>query len=366
MDFRLDAEVECIDGSFGRFTTFIVDPDTEKVTYIAVKDASHTYTEYLVPIDKVESATADLIKLSCTREELTRMKQFIETEFITIPTSYATDNFFDYSGPETVVVEHQLVPSGTLAVSRGMSIEATDGYVGTVDDLMIDPTGRVSHLVLHTGHLWGDAQVTLTVSQVDRVEDGVIYLKLDQASINTTPMVQARRLYSKKEINVMQIELLIFTFDDAAKADQARRILKTLDKKDDTEIRNTAVLIKEQDGKTKLKETEDVDAKHGALFGAVTGGLIGLLGGPVGAVIGAAAGAATGRVAADKIDRGFSNDYLAGLQDKLQPGSSALVTLVEKKSVNDVLDALAELDGQLVRQGLTDEVVSQLTANDGE
>jgi uncharacterized membrane protein len=137
-----------------------------------------------------------------------------------------------------------------------------------------------------------------------------------------------------------------------------------LSKAENFEIRDMAVIIKESDDKVRIKETEDVDARQGALFGAITGGLIGLLGGPIGVVVGAAAGAATGGVAADRIDRGFSDTYLDKLQSMLQPGSSALVTMVEASLVEKVAAALAEFDGKVIEQKVTDEIISQFTNND--
>ena len=81
------------------------------------------------------------------------------------------------------------------------------------------------------------------------------------------------------------------------------QVLKELDEEVAIEVPNEAMLVKDQHGKTFLKETEDVDARHGALFGAITGGLIGLVSGPAGAIVGAADGAVTGGVAARGIDR---------------------------------------------------------------
>jgi len=362
VDFPLDAEVYCTEGVCGRSTTIIVNPTTEKVTHIGVRDADQAHTEYLVPVDMVASTTATSIHLSCTRAKLVGLEQFIETEYIEVWTPYYADELgYSYSGPQMVAVEHKLLPPGTLAVSRGMIVEATDGYVGTVDQLIVDPTsGQVTHFVLSKGHIWDEANVTLAVSHVDRVEGDTVYLRLNKESIELTPAVQARRLYSKEEINVMSIELVVVTFDDEDKAGKARQALQALNKKGIAEIRNMAVLVKEQDGKVKFTEAADVDARQGTLFGAVAGGLIGLLGGPAGVVIGAAAGAATGRVAAGKIDRGFSDEYLEHLQEQLKPGSSALVTLVEEASVEKLAEALASLNGQLARQPLTDEVVEQL------
>ena len=143
--------------------------------------------------------------------------------------------------------------------------------------------------------------------------------------------------------------------------------LKESQKQGTLKLRNAAVLIKDKDGQTSLRETGDVGVKGGRLFGAVTGGLIGLLGGPVGVIVGAAAGAGVGGLAAKKIDMGFSDQFLETFQERLQPGNSALIVLVEQESADDLSEAWAEEEGIIVRQALTDEMVEQLVkAGDGE
>jgi len=128
------------------------------------------------------------------------------------PPSCYSDDLYGHPGPEMMVIEHQQVPEGSLAVGRDSNVEATDGFVGAVNDLITDPeSGQITHFVLHKGHLWGDVSVTLAVSQVDRVERNTVYLKMAKAEINAMPVVQARRHYSKKEINRLDIELLIIT-----------------------------------------------------------------------------------------------------------------------------------------------------------
>ena len=93
----------------------------------------------------------------------------------------------------------------------------------------------------------------------------------------------------------------------------------------------------------------------------VAGGLIGLLAGPGGAILGAAAGAVTGRAAAKKIDRGFSNDYLTMLEEKMKPNSSAIVTLVESGQVQNLVSEMESFNGQIYQQKITDGIVSELT-----
>lgn len=163
----------------------------------------------------------------------------------------------------------------------------------------------------------------------------------------------------------MNVELIVVVFDKADKAAQALEDVRALERSRVIRVTNAAVLANE-DGKVSIKEAEDVDAKHGALFGAITGGLLGLSAGPAGVIVGAAAGAATGGLAAQGIDMGFPNADLDDLRDALQPNSSALVLLIENRWVEKVAEDLAYLEGKLYRHALKAEVVAQFDAAEAE
>ncbi len=169
-------------------------------------------------------------------------------------------------------------------------------------------------------------------------------------------------------MNAMEtpVSMLVYAYNEEGKADKVLKALKELDKRGIFTVLNAAVLARGKDGKTSLKETEDVDARRGAVFGAVTGALVGLLGGPVGMVVGAAAGAAAGGVAAHKIDMGFSDEYLKDIQESLKPGTSALIALVEHEWVEKVVQELEEYEGQLFRQALKDDIAAQIAAFDSD
>jgi hypothetical protein len=50
--------------------------------------------------------------------------------------------YLPYVTPERIVqvlVEHRQIPQGELSVRRGTRVEATDGYVGHVDEFVINP-----------------------------------------------------------------------------------------------------------------------------------------------------------------------------------------------------------------------------------
>ncbi len=65
MDFPIKVDVFCTDGQYGKSTAVIVDPATEKVSFVAVSDPERMYTEYLVPVSQITQADATRIELNC-------------------------------------------------------------------------------------------------------------------------------------------------------------------------------------------------------------------------------------------------------------------------------------------------------------
>lgn len=88
----------------------------------------------------------------------------------------------------TLAREH--IPAGELAIPRGARVEATDGPLGSVDEFMIDPSNKhITHLVVHEGHLWGQKDVTIPVSQIDHYRGNSVYLKMNKDDVNKLPSI---------------------------------------------------------------------------------------------------------------------------------------------------------------------------------
>ena len=229
MDFPIDVNVFCSDGQYGKSTAVIVDPVTEKVSFVAVSDPNRVYTEYLVPVDKITEADATKIELGCTIADIEQMEKFAEAEFLEVP-YYGYDSLNGLSDPLANVYRKENIPEGSAAISKGMSVEATDGFVGTVDELVIDlDSGVITHLIMRTGHIWGSVEISVPVTQIKGVDALAVHLDSDKDSIETLPAVQIRRHYSKKEINKLDIEILIWAFDAEVQAKKALDFLKTMD-----------------------------------------------------------------------------------------------------------------------------------------
>ena len=365
-NLSLDAKVICKDDSAGKSTHLVVNPATGQITYVVVQ--SEDGREHVVPVDKVVDTGVKRIVLDCSIAELQQLPRFEEVHYVhnDTKTYENADLVLPYSVPmvtDFIELDESNIPAGQLTINRGTGVEATDGWVGKVDEFIVSPqTGTITHLVLRTGHLWGKKTITLPLSSVDRVFDDVVYLKIDKATLKELPTIPVRRTWGFSDA---EIELLVLVFDAPGKAEQALELLQSLKReKIVARIRNAAILVKDANGEVSIKEAEDVDKRHGAIFGAITGGLVGLVGGPVGAIVGAAAGAATGRIAADKIDMGFSDDYLESLKTSLQPNSSAIIALVEHEWTGTVTEALTKQGGQVFRQALPDEIITRALAED--
>jgi sporulation protein YlmC with PRC-barrel domain len=190
MDIPINAEVRCADGPCGRSTCIVIGPKAQRVTHLVVRRGLLDVDERLVPIDQVLETTPKSIQLRCTLAELDGMDRFIEREYVMVSPNY----FIWLPEIETVPVVHRRVPQGGLTIERGSRVEATDGRVGQVDELLVDPLGeRITHLVLREGHLWGQKDVTIPISEVDHIEANTVYLKLDKHSIEALPTVPVWR-----------------------------------------------------------------------------------------------------------------------------------------------------------------------------
>ena len=216
MEIPLNAQVEYTDGvawhSAGRSVYVLINPVIDQVTHLVVREDSSPNTEYIVPVELVAEAIADRIRLRCTKAELEKMDPFIKTTFIEekVPERnivnaggmYGMGSYYylPYVTPETTVqvpVERKQIPQGELAVRRGTRVEATDGYVGKVDEFVVNPeNGHITHLMMREGHLWGQKDVIIPLSAMGETREDTVFLKLDKHQIESLPTFPVHRRWS--------------------------------------------------------------------------------------------------------------------------------------------------------------------------
>jgi sporulation protein YlmC with PRC-barrel domain len=193
MDIPMNAKVWCTDGGGGTSTHVIIDPIKDKVTHMVIREKSFPFEERLVPVEDIVESSPTEIRLNCTVEGLSKMEAYLQTEFL--PGEYANlgvSMLWPYASPEFpfMLMEHKMVPANELSIRRGAEVLATDGRVGKVDEFLAEPeSGGITHLVLREGHLWGQKDITIPISQIDRIEQDKVYLKVDQNIIESLPAI---------------------------------------------------------------------------------------------------------------------------------------------------------------------------------
>jgi sporulation protein YlmC with PRC-barrel domain len=211
--FTIGTEVSCSDGTCGELSRVAVDPVARAVTHLVVEPKHDPGFGRLVPLDLVD-ATAAGIRLRCTLAEFDKLGPAEETKFIpggTGSVDYAEGEVLSwpYYGlgmgaglvapagglgvdmadiGQTVIYDK--IPLGEVSVSRDQPVHATDGNIGRVQGLVIDPRdNHVTHVLLQEGHLWGRKEVAIPISAVSRVDDDGIQLSMAKAGVQGLPPV---------------------------------------------------------------------------------------------------------------------------------------------------------------------------------
>jgi sporulation protein YlmC with PRC-barrel domain len=195
------APVFCQGEECGKVTHIVLNPTTGKFTDVVVKEDSAPHKERLVPRRHISESNSGAVKLDCSVEQLRAFSEFEKAEFIEakLPRMLLGGPYpmvWPYVVPEKqlITVEREMIPVDEMAVRRNTVVEATDGPIGKVDELMVDEhTGRVTHLVMREGHLWGRRDVAIPIAAIERMEEERVKLRLDKRQVEELPAIPVKR-----------------------------------------------------------------------------------------------------------------------------------------------------------------------------
>jgi sporulation protein YlmC with PRC-barrel domain len=224
MRFTIGAEVRCTDGICGELRRIVVDPVARTITHLVVTPRHSILEGRLVPLTLVDAASSEL-RIRCTLDEFARLDAAEDAQFLPGP------NGFGGFGPGDVLfhayyrlgagavavggmatgdmgasvsstgakntaqlVVHDAVPLGEVDVRRGDHVIATDGAIGSVQGLVIDPWNHhVTHVLLQEGHVLGSKEVAIPISAVSGIDDG-IRLRMSRDEVRNLPPVDIDHL----------------------------------------------------------------------------------------------------------------------------------------------------------------------------
>jgi uncharacterized membrane protein len=157
------------------------------------------------------------------------------------------------------------------------------------------------------------------------------------------------------------VELFVAAFPGEQDADEAFKQVKAARKEGLIGIVNVAVLRRDTKDKLHVRELRDMRGGKGAAIGGAVGAAVGLLF-PPSIIFAGGVGAAIGGLAAKLRDSGFPDANLRELGAGLQPGTSAIVAVIEHRWVADLQRTLEAEGARIVRQGLANDIRAQLEA----
>jgi sporulation protein YlmC with PRC-barrel domain len=210
-EFTIGTDASCSDGPCGKLTRLIVDLETQAVTHLVIGPEHRGERRRLVPIALVDD-TAGEIKIRRTKVEFDELEPAEETDLLPGGSGYdqihnpALGTLGGSARFPTLamarlrpnggvsVAAHDTIPMGEVDVRRGEPVYATDGEIGKIQGLVIDPSSHhVTHVLLEEGHLWGRKEVAIPISSVTRVGD-IIRLSIDKHQVQGLPPVNIDHL----------------------------------------------------------------------------------------------------------------------------------------------------------------------------
>ena len=153
--------------------------------------------------------------------------------------------------------------------------------------------------------------------------------------------------------------LIVIVYDDPNGAFAMRDALKSVQQMGRINLDDSAVVLKDADGKVHVKHQMDRGIKIGAVGGGVLGLLLAGIFFPIGGIlIGAVAGGLIGKSA----DLGISHKFVDEVKEELKPNSSALFVIVRDADPAVALSALRQHKGtgKLYQSTLAPEDEEQL------
>ncbi|WP_344443746.1 hypothetical protein [Kitasatospora nipponensis] len=214
--YAIGTEVHCKDEPYGELKRVVLDPVAHRVTHLVV--GGRHDTDRLVPVELVDEASSDsaTVRLRCAGAAVRLLDPAEEQEYLpgtsehpgSAPEQLATVPYYSLgvgtvgmgsvgmAAPGLAPVEvapsvtvHERVPTDEVQIRHGDRVEATDGEVGHVQGLVVDPRYQeVTHVLLQEGHLWGRKTVAIPIGEVTW-RAGHVAVRLSKADLGDLPPV---------------------------------------------------------------------------------------------------------------------------------------------------------------------------------
>lgn len=154
-------------------------------------------------------------------------------------------------------------------------------------------------------------------------------------------------------------DLIVIAFDDMDQAGQVRESLSKGEKGGYIKLDDSAVVVKDEEGKIHIKNELDSGVKVGAIGGSLIGLLIFGIFAPLGGII---IGALGGGIIGSLVHKGVSKSFVKDVSEALKPGTSAIFFIVHDADVDYAMALMREYKGKVIQTTLPKELEDELRA----
>ena len=208
MEFKEGVGVFTPDGRhLGNVDMVVVDPRTRRVTHDVIRQGHFIPEDKVIGVEQLSTATEDRIVLN---SELDKLPPFEEMHYIpldeesrrTMELSHRTPllwgGLLEGGGEVPLPIERSIervernIPQDTVAVPGGTEVQDLHGeHVGRVDEVITDPkSGKVTHLVIQAGHLWGKQRKAIPANWVATFGEEQVKLAVGLKTLEKLPEYQ--------------------------------------------------------------------------------------------------------------------------------------------------------------------------------
>jgi uncharacterized protein YrrD len=165
MQVDIQAPVYSADGEHvGKVDRVVIDPQDKRVTHIVVHKGTLLSRDIVVPLDDVNTAGDDGVRLRVSADKLDALPDFIEVEWVQPHEGWVPPpGYFESAVLWPPYFGQQAAPSREVmnigerevAITEGTDVECTDGKIGVVDRVQLDAqSGRLEGIVVREGVLF--------------------------------------------------------------------------------------------------------------------------------------------------------------------------------------------------------------------
>jgi len=205
MRIELGARVTTADGKDdGTIDKLVLDPERADIHSIVVHKGMMLGRDVEIPLDEIVGQREGMIQVRYTKDQLDDLPRFFEGSYTTPPPERSAEYLSGYgypsgsllwpsrwSGPvsgepyghdavgpveDEIAAMHRAQDLGNAVIAEGSDVRSREGEkVGEVHQMVFDPTGRPTMLVIRKGFLFTE-DVEVPAGLISSVDDDAVYL----------------------------------------------------------------------------------------------------------------------------------------------------------------------------------------------